>query len=137
LEAQKLQAEQLLATAELQAEDIESALEGALTKTETPRAVYLASNRLERRLLNQTLFTRILVGEDSEVLGTSLTPVYAALATWEPTLGTPAPQKARKAPKAASREAESVNPSPVSRGRGSHVKPMMETAGIEPASAIA
>jgi hypothetical protein len=60
------------------------------------------------------------------VLGTSLTPVYAALATRERTLGTPAPQKARKAPKATNKEAESVNPSPVSRGRGSHVKPMVE-----------
>jgi hypothetical protein len=126
LEAQKLQAERMLTTAELQAEDIESALDGALAKTKTPRAVYLASNPLERRLLNQAFFTRILIGEDSEVLGASLTPVYAALATWwEPTLGTPAPQKARKAPTAASEEAESANPDPVFRGQGSHVKPMV------------
>ncbi len=73
-EAQKLQAERMLTTAELHAEDIESALDGALAKTETPRAVYLASNPLERRLLNQAFFKRILVGEDSDVLGTCMPP---------------------------------------------------------------
>jgi hypothetical protein len=67
LEAEKLQAQRLLEAAELHARDIESALDGALAKTRTPHATYLASTPLERRLLNQTFFERILVGDDGEI----------------------------------------------------------------------
>lgn len=79
LEDQKLQVQRLLNTAELQAEDIESALEKVLARTETPRTVYRESSPFERRLLNQTFFKRILIGEEAEVVGTSLTPTYPAL----------------------------------------------------------
>jgi hypothetical protein len=48
------------------ARDIESTLDGALGKTRTPHATYLASSPLERRLLNQTFFKRILVGEEGK-----------------------------------------------------------------------
>jgi hypothetical protein len=68
-----------------------------LAKTSTPHATYLASGPLKRRLLNQTSFKRLLIGEDSEVLGTTLTPVYAALSDWEPKLGQPRPKKSTKA----------------------------------------
>ena len=89
LEAEKHQAQQLLEAAELHANDIERALDGALAKTETPHATYLASTPLERRLLNQTFFKRILVGDEGTIKGAELTTVYAALATWEPSLGRP------------------------------------------------
>jgi hypothetical protein len=55
-------------------------------KTRTPHATYLASTPLERRLLNQTFFKRILVGDDGEIQSAELTPIYAALTTWEPAL---------------------------------------------------
>ena len=42
----------------------------------------MASTPLQRRLLNQAFFKRILIGEDSQVIGTTLTPVYAALGAW-------------------------------------------------------
>jgi len=129
LETEKNQAQRLLHQAELHAQDVETALDGALAELTTPRATYLASTPLERRLLNQTFFERILVGEDSEVLGTTLTPVYAALGAWKEDLGQPAPQKARRS--------KSANPDPVLRGQGLHVEPMVETPGIEPGSAIA
>jgi site-specific DNA recombinase len=51
----------------------------SLTK-QAREATYLASTPLERRLLNQAFFKRILIGEDNEVLGTTLTPVYDAVA---------------------------------------------------------
>jgi hypothetical protein len=51
-------------------------------------------------------------------LGTTLTPVYAALAAWKEDLGQPAPQKARKS--------KSANPDPVLRGQGLHVEPIVE-----------
>jgi hypothetical protein len=100
LEAEKLQARRLLDAAERHARDIESALDGALAKTRTPHATYLVSTPLERRLLNQTFFKRILIGEEGGVESAELTPIYAALTTWEPSLGRLRPQKAaRSAPK--------------------------------------
>ena len=120
LETENLQAHRLLDASELQATDIATALEEALEKASSPQATYLASTPLERRLLNQALFKRILVGEQGQILGTSLTPVYAALAAWQPDLGL-----------------QRKNPDPDFRGQGSYVEPMVETAGIEPASMTA
>lgn len=82
--------------AELHARDIESHLDGALAKTKTPHATYLASSPLERRLLNQTFFKRILVGEEGTIEDVELTPVYAALAAWEPDLGHQSPVPPRR-----------------------------------------
>jgi site-specific DNA recombinase len=134
LEAEKHQAARLLQAAELHAQDIESALDGALAKTKTPHATYLASTPLERRLLNQTFFTRILVGEEGTIQGSELTPVYAALSAWEPRLGTPRLRTAPARPARGGRAARSANPDPVSRGQGSHNDSLVEPAGIEPAT---
>jgi hypothetical protein len=82
LEAEKLKAQRLLELAKLHARDIESALDGALAKTSTPHATYSASTPLERRLLNQTFFERILIGDQNTVDRTELTPVYKALSAW-------------------------------------------------------
>ncbi len=120
LEAEKQQASGLLDAAELHARDIESALDGALAKTKTPHDTYLASTPLERRLLNQTFFTRILVGEEGRIESAELTPVYGALTAWEPSLGKPRPG------------GRSANPDPVSRGQGSHNDKLVEPTGIEP-----
>jgi hypothetical protein len=125
LEAEKLPAHRLLEAAELHTRDIESALDGALAKTKTPRATYLASTPLERRLLNQTFFKRILVGEDGTVEEAELTPVYAALATWKPHLGKPRHLKAVPATKG-SKASRSANPDPVSRGQGLHNEVMVD-----------
>ena len=132
LEAEKLQAQRLLEAAELHARDIETSLDGALAKTRTPRATYLASTPLERRLLNQTFFKRILVGDEGTIEGAELTPVYAALATWEPRLG--AKPRHLKAVPPPAKGGHNVNPDPVSRGQGLHNEPMVELAGLEPAT---
>jgi hypothetical protein len=58
----------------------------------------MASSALERRILNQTFFKRLLIGEESEVLGATLTPVYAAVAEWNPDLGQPATEALRNPP---------------------------------------
>jgi hypothetical protein len=63
-------------------------------------------------------FKRLLIGEDSKVLGTTLTPDYAALSDWEPKLGQSRHKKSTKA-----RGAETKNPAPPSLGRGSYVEP--------------
>jgi site-specific DNA recombinase len=123
LEAEKLQASRLLEAAELHTRDIETALDGALAKTKTPRATYLASTPLERRLLNQTFFKRILVGEDGTIERAELTTVYAALATWEPRLGKPRHLTALPSPTKGSNK---KNPDPVSWGQGSHNDVMVD-----------
>jgi site-specific DNA recombinase len=126
LEAEKHQAQRLLEAAELHASDIETALDGALAKTKTPHATYVASTPLERRLLNQTFFKRILVGEEGTIESTELTTVYAALATWEPSLGRPRHLKA--VPSAT--ESNKKNPDPVFRGQGSHNAVLVELIGV-------
>ncbi len=85
LEAEKQQAGRLLETAELHARDIESALDGALAKTKTPHATYLASTPLAQPDVLYAYPGRRRGTIDS----TELTPVYAALSAWEPRLGKP------------------------------------------------
>ena len=140
LEDEKLQAQRLLEAAELHARDIESHLDGALATTKTPHATYLASSPMERRLLNQTFFKRILVGEDGTIEDVELTPVYAAMAAWEPDLGRPAPTKpcpaktAQLPAKRSRRGASRTNPDPILRGQGLYKTSMVELAGLEPAT---
>ena len=105
---------------------------GAVAKTRTPHATYLASTPLERRLLNQTFFKRILVGDDGEIQSAELTPVYAALATWEPALGKLRAGRIAHPAAEGRRGARNANPDPVFRGQGSHNVKMVEPTGIEP-----
>jgi site-specific DNA recombinase len=135
LEAEKLQAQRLLDAAELHARDIESALDGALAKTRTPHATYLASTPLERRLLNQTFFKRILIGDDGEIQSTELTPIYAALTTWEPALGQIQARKVAQPAAKGRRGARNANPDPDFRGQGSHNAILVGETGLEPTTA--
>jgi hypothetical protein len=112
--AAKHQARRLLEAAELHASDIETALDGAFAKTKTPHATYVASTPLERRLLNQTFFKRILVGENGTIEGAELTTVYVALANWEPSLGKPRHLTALPSPVKGSNKR---TPTPFSRAR--------------------
>jgi site-specific DNA recombinase len=137
LETEQNRVRALLQKAELHACEIDEALDDALQKTKTPHATYLASNPFERRLLNHTFFKRILVGEESEIVGATLTPVYAALAAWEENLGQPAATNGSETAQRAAQGLERANPGSVLQGRGSHVEPMVETPGIEPGSAVA
>jgi hypothetical protein len=88
----------------------------------------MASTPLQRRLLNQAFFKRILIGEDSQVIGTTLTPVYAALGAWHEPLGQIRPKKA--VPDAQGRKA--ANPDRLSGGQGLPLMPMVELGGLEP-----
>jgi hypothetical protein len=39
--------------------------------------------------MNRAIFAHIEIGPDAEITGTTLTPVYAALSAWQPSLGQP------------------------------------------------
>ena len=114
LETEQNRVRSLLQKAQLHACEIDEALDEALTKTKTPHATYLASSPLEQRLLNQAFFKRILVGENNEVVGATLTPVYAALAAWggEPRTARPKDRAARRT------GARTRKPQPPSSGPG-------------------
>jgi site-specific DNA recombinase len=142
LEVEQARVSDLLAKAQQHADDIEAELAEILDRTKTPHATYLAGTPLERRILNQIFFKRILVGEDAEILGVSLTPAYAAVAAWQPSFGQPRPtlREGRRTVQEAGtavQGAESTNPGPLLRDQGLNFLQMVETAGIEPASADA
>ena len=97
-QAEQAQAHGLLAKAKVHLGDVETSLAEVLARTSSPHAAYLASSPLQRRILNQAFFKRILVGEDNDVLGTTLTPAYAAVASgWVPALGQPIRRSAQTA----------------------------------------
>jgi site-specific DNA recombinase len=89
LKTERRSADQLRATAAVQLEDIQEALDLALSRLEQPQAVYREGTPLERRVMNRAIFKRIEVGSEAEITGTTLTPVYKALSAWHPSLGQP------------------------------------------------
>src|SRR3954447_25729462 len=70
------QAHNLLAKAQAHAADVHAALAGVLGRSTTSHETYVASPPVQRRILKQAFFKRILIGEDTEVLGTTLAPAY-------------------------------------------------------------
>ena len=90
LKEERRAAKRLQDTAVAELEDIQQALDLALSRVSNPHEVYRDGTELERRILNRAIFERIEVGPDGEITGTTLTPVYAALSAWQPGLGHPA-----------------------------------------------
>jgi hypothetical protein len=94
LKAETKAAQRLRRVAIVQSENAEQNLTEALDRLENIHQVYIDATPLERRVLNRAIFKRIKIGEESEITGTELTPVYEALSAWEPSLGQPtAPRK--------------------------------------------
>jgi hypothetical protein len=89
LKAERRSADQLRTTATAQLDDVQEALELALSRVEQPQAIYRDGTPMERRVMNRAIFERIEVGPDAEITGTTLTPIYDALSAWHPGLGRP------------------------------------------------
>ena len=134
LETEHARVTDLLEDSRMDAHNVETQLLDALARTQTPYTTYHGATPFERRLLNQAFFDRILVGEEGEITGAELAPVYAAMAGWEPRLGQPTASAA--VPSRAGGGRESANPG-LSVDRGLHFVKLVETVGIEPTSAIA
>lgn len=90
LKTERRAAQRLQDTAITELEDIQQALDLALSRIDRPYEVYREGTELERRIMNRAIFEYIEIGPDAEITGTTLTPVYAALAAWQPSLGQPA-----------------------------------------------
>jgi site-specific DNA recombinase len=87
LKTERRAAKRLQAIASAQLEDVDEALEIALSRLDNIAQVYRDGTPLERRILNQAIFKRIDIGPDGHATGTTLTPVYEAISAWQPTLG--------------------------------------------------
>jgi site-specific DNA recombinase len=98
LKIERRAANRLRTTAAAQLDDIQQALDLALSRVEHAQETYRDATPLERRVMNLAIFERIEVGPDAEITATKLTPVYQALSAWQPGLGQPQPrQKATSA----------------------------------------
>lgn len=97
LKAERRAADRLRSTAVAQLDDIQEALDLALSRVDRPQVIYRDATPLERRVMNLAIFERIEVGPDAEITGTKLTPVYQALSAWQPGLGQPKPCRKTKA----------------------------------------
>lgn len=93
LKAERQAAERLQATATAQLDDVQEALEIALTRLEDIARAYREGTPLERRILNQAIFKRIDISIEGKASSTVLTPVYQALSAWQPGLGQPKTSK--------------------------------------------
>jgi DNA invertase Pin-like site-specific DNA recombinase len=90
LKTERRAAQRLQSTAIAELDDVQQALDLALSRVNRPYEVYTEGTELERRLMNRAIFARIEIGPDAEITGTTLTPIYAALSAWQPSLGQPA-----------------------------------------------
>jgi site-specific DNA recombinase len=98
LKTERHAAKRLRSIATAQLDDIQEALDLALSRVDCPQEIYKDATPVERRVMNLAIFERIEVGPDAEITGTTLTPVYKALTAWQPGLGQPKPrQKANDA----------------------------------------
>ena len=89
LKDERRAAKHLQSTATAQLDDVQAALDLALSRIEAPYEVYRDGTEMERRIMNRAIFEHIEIGEEGHITGTALTPVYSALSAWQPSLGRP------------------------------------------------
>jgi site-specific DNA recombinase len=89
LKIERRAAKHLQGAATAQLEELQEALDLALSRVDRPYEVYCEGTALERRVMNSAIFERIEIGEDGTITNTKLTPVYKALSAWQPGLGCP------------------------------------------------
>jgi len=89
LKTERRAAKHLQSTATAQLDDVQAALDLALSRINQPYEVYSEGTEMERRIMNRAIFEHIEVGDEGQITGTALTPVYQALSAWQPSLGRP------------------------------------------------
>ncbi|MDX6699549.1 MAG: hypothetical protein QOE65_2946 [Solirubrobacteraceae bacterium] len=103
--------------------DVLEALDEALGLVDAGRPLYRQANRKTRRLLNQAIFRRLIVG-DADTIESEPTPVYSQLA--HVALQTTSDPKGRT----------ETTMTPISQGHGSYFVQMAEREGFEPSSEL-
>jgi hypothetical protein len=111
---------------------VREALEEALALTEDPYAPYEGATATERRLLNQAMFERRIVGPDFDIEATK-TELYRALDDW----ATPDDEGGESvvvlSPTSVELAADGPEngPGPDIRGQGSNELQMVQAIGVE------
>ncbi len=90
LKAESKAAQRLRRIAAVQGKRVEEALALTLERLENIHQAYIEATPLERRMMNRAIFKHIEIGDDGDVMKSSLTPPYEAIAAWQPELGRPA-----------------------------------------------
>jgi hypothetical protein len=103
-------AQRLRRVASIQGQQVQATLDATLERLENIHQAYLDATPLERRMMNRAIFQHIEIGDDGDIADTTLTPPYAAISAWQPSLGRP--QAARTGAAGATRaHAAAVRPS--------------------------
>ncbi len=89
LKTERRAADHLQNTAAAQLDDVQEALDLALSRVARPYETYREGTELERRLLNRAIFKHIEIGEDGTITEATLKPIYRALTPWQPNLARP------------------------------------------------
>ncbi len=124
IEAERIQAETWVASASTEAEDASEALDEALAIIRGCHATYMAADAEQRRLMNQAIFTRLLVRSD-ELEGEE-EPIYGHITCLAPS----------RAPARAESGHQGQDPRS-SGGLGSNVANLVRAKGLEPPRAFA
>jgi site-specific DNA recombinase len=119
IEAERAQAQRWLTTATHEADEAREALDEALSLIQSCHATYLAGDYETRRLMNQAIFTQLLVRADS--LEAEEAPVFAQIRS----LGR------SSAPARTKRPRNGQDPR-LSGGLGSNVGQLVRPSGLEP-----
>ena len=129
IDAERGQAEAARAVADVDLTDVKEALDEALTLAANPIPAYSNARPEVRRLFNQSLFKRLIVGPDLEVEGIK-TDLYRELDAWlnEGEGQVVASVGASRSIAAGVEQAQA----PISRGLGSNNIKMVRTRGLEP-----
>jgi site-specific DNA recombinase len=131
LDDDKLAAEKLQRRAGTHAEEIEANLRESLSMATDPETAYGTGTPVERRVLNQTFFKRIEIGDGGEITEAELSEIYARMRPWH-LFGLPSAVKPAADDAAEDRGQDGTNPDPLSEDRGLHFNKMVEAGGIEP-----
>ena len=89
LQAESAAAAHLIELADAQSSDLDTTLRETLKLYTKPLQTYTGGTAYERRTYNQSVFRRILIGRDGDVISAEPAPITAALEAYKPGLGQP------------------------------------------------
>ena len=134
IDTERSHIEQLRQEVIVEVDEITDALDEALALTDQPDHGYATAANTERRLLNQAVWERLIIDQESVIEATK-TELYRELDRWAHPAHEPTPAL-HQAPRTADEAQNDGNPDPLSGGQGSNVDLMVRPRGLEPPRTI-
>ena len=134
INAERDHIEQVRSSAAVEVHDVTEALDEALALTERPDMGYATASPIERRMMNQAVWEKLIVERDFVMEGIK-TELYRELDWW----AKPRPERVPVAVRAGQTEdipRSDGNPDLLSGGQGSNVDLMVRPRGLEPPRTI-